>query len=378
MSEKRILIASILKPINDTRMFEKLGLSLSKLPDTQVHIAGFQAPVPEAPDNVYFHPLFNFHRLSVRRFLAQRQYMRLLEKIKPHLVIASTHELLRSSQEYCRRYGAKLMYDVQENYALNLTSQGHYPPLLRQLLAFGVRKAESKAAPDVAHFLLAERSYAAELPFLPQGKYSILENKYQAQGGYSTPATPVTLANAPLRLLYSGTIAAMNGVFEAVDLVEKLHQQDGTTTLTIIGYCAQSQELQQLRQRISGKGYIRMIGGEHLVPHAQILQAISQSNVGLLPYRPNPSTARCVPTKLYEYMAYALPMLVQQNPLWQELLEQHQAGLSIDFQRVKADEVRRRLRQQRFYTAGAPHSVFWQTEEEKLLSVVKTALSGEA
>lgn len=77
-------------------------------------------------------------------------------------------------------------------------------------------------------------------------------------------------------------------------------------------------------------------------------------------------------------MAYALPMLVQQNPLWQELLEQHQAGLSIDFQRVKADEVRRRLRQQRFYTAGAPHSVFWQTEEEKLLSVVKTALSGEA
>lgn len=378
MSETRILLASLLKPVNDTRMYEKLGLSLSKLPETNIHIIGFQAPVPaDAPANVYFHPIFQFKRLSINRFRAQQKYAQLLHRLKPHLIIACTHELLLTSQRYCQKYGAKLIYDVQENYTLNLTTQQNYPLLLRQLLAFGVARAEKKAAESITHFLLAEESYAHELEFLEAGKYTVIGNKYKPAPNYTLPATPVQLAQQPLRLLYSGTIAEVYGVFEAISIAEGLHQLDPSTTLTIIGYSARRHTLEQLQERIKGKAYIKLVGGDKLVPHQQILQRIKESNLGLLPYRPHPSTERCIPTKLYEYMAYALPVLVQQNPLWQSITEAATAGLSIDFKQVSPEQLLTRIRQQRFYTSGIPPHIFWKEEEAKLLQIVKKTLIQE-
>ncbi|MDX5438602.1 MAG: glycosyltransferase [Pontibacter sp.] len=375
MSENRILIASLLKPINDTRMYEKLGLSLCKLPDTQIHIAGFHATVPPgAPLNLHFHSLFRFGRLSWQRLQARTQYAQLLEQLQPDLVIACTHELLLPSLRYCRQHYARLIYDVQENYALNLTAQRNYPPLLRQLLAYYVRRAEIKAAQGVAHFLLAEHSYAEELHFLPEGRYTVVANKYKPAVGYTLPVTPVRLNQQPLRLLYSGTIAKLYGVFEAVQLAEALHAIEASTTLTIIGYSARPDMLQQLKQRIQGKDFIRLIGGSKLVPHFQILEAIQQSNIGLLPYQPNPSTFRCIPTKMYEYMAHALPMLVQHNTLWENIIKGAKAGISIDFAEMRPVELLQRIRQQDFYTNGIPPDIYWATEEVKLLQLVKATL----
>ncbi|GHA60227.1 glycosyltransferase [Pontibacter akesuensis] len=376
MSEKRILLAAVLKPVNDTRMYEKLGLSLSKLPDTQIHIAGFHAPLPtDAPSNLRFHPIFRFNRLSLTRFKAQQLYLNLLQQLQPHLIIACTHELLLPSMRYCQSTGAKLVYDVQENYSLNLTSQRNYLPVLRQLLAWSVRRAERRAAHAVSHFLLAERSYADELPFLEEARYSIIENKYKPAPGYTLPATPVRLQQVPLRLLYSGTIAEMNGVFEAVELAEKLHALDETVSLKIIGYSSRQDTLQRLKQRIKEKPYITLVGGDGLVPHQKILEAIGESSVGLLPYWPHPSTSRCIPTKLFEYIAYALPVLVQQNPLWASIVAANKAGLSVDFAAIQPQELLQRIRQQTFYTSGVPDTVYWKSEEAMLNSLIKELLN---
>ena len=375
MSEKRILIASLLKPINDTRMYEKLGMSLSKLPQAQVHIAGYQAPSPaNIPANVFLHPIFHFKRLSAARVTAQASYYKLLNQLRPDLIIACTHELLLASYIYCRRQACKLVYDVQENYALNLASQDNYRPLLRQLLALGVGGVEQLVAPHIAHFLVAEQSYIQELPFL-QRRFTLLENKYKRASTYITPPTPVQLGNRPLRLLYSGTIARIYGIFEAIALAEKLHQLEPQTTLTIIGYCADRETYEQLQQQTQAKTYITLIGGDRLVPHQRILQAVSESNVGLLPYQPHESTFRCIPTKLFEYAAHALPLLVQHNALWHAFLQQHQAGISIDYAAPDTRELVKQIRMVQFYQPGVPSGVFWSSEEEKLLAVVKQLLT---
>ncbi|GAA4445659.1 hypothetical protein GCM10023188_49220 [Pontibacter saemangeumensis] len=374
MSEKRILIASLLKPINDTRMYEKLGLSLSKLPQVQVHIAGFKAPPPSAaPSNVYFHPLFQFQRLSLRRAAAQVAYYKLLQELKPSLIIVCTHELLPASHLFCRLHTCRLLYDVQENYALNLTSQDNYLPLLRQLLAFGVSSMENSLARHVAHFLVAERSYLLELRFL-KARYTLLENKYKPSAGYICPAVPVQLQEKPLRLLYSGTIARLYGIFDAIALAEKLHQLEPRTTLTIIGYCADRATYQQVLEQVQARPYIDMVGGDRLVPHERIVRSILESNVGLLPYQPHRSTFRCIPTKLYEYAAHALPMVVQHNPIWHTFLQQHQAGISIDFASPDAGRLLLQIRERQFYKPGVPSGVFWDSEEQKLMAVVKQHL----
>ncbi|MCC9167611.1 glycosyltransferase [Pontibacter harenae] len=374
MSEKRILIASLLKPINDTRMYEKMGLSLSKLPHTHIHVAGFDAPAPtSAPANIFFHPVFNFKRLGFGRAQAQVTFYRLLKQLKPHLIIVGTHELLLTSYLYARSSKCKLVYDIQENYTLNLKEQNNYKPLAKRVLARGVGSIEKFVVPSVDHFLVAEKSYLQELTFLGN-KYTLLENKYKAATNYTPPSTPVAVNPAAIKLLYSGTIAEIYGIFEAVEFASALHKVHAGITLTIIGYCARSSTLQHLKQLIQDKNYITLIGGDKLVPHQQILEQIQHSDVGLLPYQPNPSTFRCIPTKLYEYMAHALPLVVQQNPLWHNMVKRYQAGVSINFRQADAKEMLNQLEQQVFYKAGISNDLYWQSEEDKLLPIVASLL----
>jgi hypothetical protein len=73
-------------------------------------------------------------------------------------------------------------------------------------------------------------------------------------------------------------------------------------------------------------------------------------------------------------MAYALPMLVQDNPLWQGIIEAHQAGISLDFNQIHPQDLLPRIRQRLYYTSGVPADCFWDTEETKLLQIVKEAL----
>ncbi len=371
MSEKRILLASLLKPINDTRMYEKLGLSLSKLPHISIHIAGYQAPSPAgAPANISFYPVFSFRRLSLGRAQAQLIYWRLLLKVRPDIIIVTTHELLALSALYKKLYTCKLVYDIQENYTLNLRAQNSYTSGIKELLAAGVGSIEKFTAPAVDHFLVAEKSYLQELTFLDD-RYTLLENKYKPRTKYTTPATPVKLIpGQPLKLLYSGTISEVYGVFEAINLTEQLHTLYPQISLTIIGYCAQTHTLNRLRQALQDKPYIRLIGGPSLVPHQQIIAEIEQSHLALLPYQPNESTFRCIPTKLYEYMAHALPMLVQRNPLWHQLLEQAQAGISINFAQFDAAVILQQLFERTYYSAGVPANVFWEQEDKKLLALM--------
>ena len=94
MSNTRILLASVLKPVDDTRMYEKLGKAFAKIDKAEIHIAGFHANNVVPEEKIELHPLFNFDRLSYRRFGASLKIWLLLIKVKPEVIIANTHELL--------------------------------------------------------------------------------------------------------------------------------------------------------------------------------------------------------------------------------------------------------------------------------------------
>ena len=105
------------------------------------------------------------------------------------------------------------------------------------------------------------------------------------------------------------------------------------------------------------------------MPHARIVAEIGRSHLGLLPYQPHPSTARCRPTKLFEYLAHGLPVLVPDNPLWTSIVQAHGAGLVVDFSEPEraAAALTAALPTAHFYPAGVPKDqVLWAGEGKKL------------
>jgi len=384
-----VLLASVLKPLDDTRMHGKLARTVADgLPaSASVWVAGRQVPLPAAASSFRFASLLRGSRLSLGRLLAQWRYWRLLRQVRPALVIVTAPELLPLTLLWQRLgRGRQFIYDIQENYALNIRSQGVYPAGLRGLLASLLRRIETAAARRAAALLLAEASYAAELPFLaklPASRVLVLENKYQPQPGEVLPRTthPLPPPTEPLRLLFSGTISELNGVREAIALARQLRAISawpGGVRLTVIGFCQQPALLAELRQAAAAESlWLTLIGGTELVPHARLVAEIGRSHLGLLPYRPHPSTERCRPTKLFEYLAHGLPVLVPPNPLWAGLVQQHEAGLVVDFGQpvVAAAQVAASLSAASFYPAGPPtEAVLWAGEGKKLGHLLESLL----
>lgn len=373
-----VLLASVLKPVDDTRMRGKFAETLRSRPGTAVHIAGREAkPDASATDEsggIYLHPIFCASRLSLDRLAAQGRYWRLLRRIRPDLVVVHAPELLPITLlwQWLGR-GRKFIYDIRENYALNVSTQRVYGGLVRRTLAACLRWVEGWAARRACGLTLAEESYAAELPFLsalPPAQVVLLENKYQPAPDELLPTAPISMPSPeePLRLLYSGTISELNGVWDAIALTQELNAQRlGRAQLTIVGFCQQPALLTRLQTAAAEhREWLTLIGGAAPVPHAQVVAEISRHHFGLLPYRPHPSTERCRPTKLFEYLAHGLPVLVPANPLWEALVRQHGAGLVVDFQQPTAAAKSLLHSTSPFYPHGVPTDVFWMSEATKL------------
>jgi hypothetical protein len=378
-----ILLASVLKPVDDTRMLGKFARTLAAL-GARVTVAGrASASASPLPAGVSQHAIFEGARLSLGRLAAQARYWLLLGQLQPRLVVVHAPELLPLTLLW-RALGRQrqFIYDIRENYALNVSTQGVYRGPVQRTLASGLRWVERLAARRAAALTLAEASYAAELPFvhsLPTGRAVVLENKYQPAPSEQLPTAPRPLPalHEPLRLLYSGTMSELNGIRAAVGLAEALHTGwPGGALLTIIGFCQRPELLAELAHWQAQGLPINMIGGATAVPHAAIVAEIGRSHLGLALYEPHPSTWRCQPTKLFEYLAHGLPVLIPENPLWEALIAEHDAGLSGDFSPAQLPataagllaELRARAQNSAggFYRHGLPSEVLWASEGKKL------------
>ncbi|UYZ60310.1 glycosyltransferase [Hymenobacter latericus] len=379
-----VLLASVLKPVDDTRMCEKFGRTLAAA-GYEVHIAGRAGNSVTAQQGIGLHPVFSGHRLSLGRLAAQWRYWQLLRHLRPGLVIVHAPEVLPATLLWqLLGSGRRFMYDVRENYALNISTQQVYRGWLKRLLAAGVTFIEKAAARRAAGVLLAERSYAAELGYLPPQRTVVLENKYIAPPSSVRPgprAWPVCLPprEQPLRLLFSGTLSTLTGVFDAIRFAEQLRGVWPKLQLTVIGYCQQPHELQRLQQLASDNSpWLTLIGGAEPVPHEAVVAAIGRHHLGLLPYRPHPSSWRCIPTKLYEYMANCLPVLIPPNPLWTIEIGRYSAGHVVDFGETlpaaQLEQLANKLIDKKYYPAGPVADALWQTEAPRLLAAVAAAL----
>jgi glycogen(starch) synthase len=370
----KILLASVLKPVNETRMYEKFAKSLLKLNDVEIHIAGFAPTNNSKPEHhIFFHTIFSKSRLHISRIGAQFKLIRLLLKVKPQILIVTTHEILIVSILYKLFSGTVLIYDVQENYYRNIRFTTTFPPFIRNIIASGVRLIEMLTRPFADFYLLAERNYESEFSF-SKNKSCIIENKFKNEG--ITPVIKQQLKINPknsIQFLYSGTIAEVYGIFKTVELIKKLHEFNSNITLTIIGYSSKKEALNKLKSEIKNAPFISLIGGDTPVAHSDIIKAIQNSDIGILSYLPNKSTENCIPTKLYEYLSLYLPMIIPPNPIWTSITTPYNASITFDFNTSKPEELLENLNQHIFYTSKPEHTT-WDSEETKLLKLIKSKL----
>ncbi len=177
IKKRRIVLASVLKPATEPRMFDKIGVSLSK--KFEVYCIG--API-SAKDGAKSHTnpsvleLPSVNRFSVSRIFAPFNVLAKVIKLRPSLIIICTHELIFISFLAKVLTGCKVIYDIQENYYRNIRYGNSFPIFLRPLIAVYVRFKERMSTLFTSHYFLAEKGYEHEMTFFGK-KRTVLENK---------------------------------------------------------------------------------------------------------------------------------------------------------------------------------------------------------
>uniref|UniRef100_UPI004047613B hypothetical protein n=1 Tax=Roseivirga sp. TaxID=1964215 RepID=UPI004047613B len=369
MKKTKIIIASILKPIDDTRMFEKLGLSMAKTNKYEVNIIGFISKNTLAHDSIHFYPHGPFQRTSLLRLISSWKVFHIYIKIKPDIIICNTHELLIVTSVYRILFGAKIIYDIRENYVKNIRHTNVFKPILKPFLMAIVRTKELLTRPFFHGFMLAERIYTQQLRFVPKNKSVVIENKYFGTGRQLKPVRPSH--KKELTLLFSGTISESNGVFDAIKITEQLHILDASIRLKIIGYCALKRDLLRLQESVEGKDFIELIGGDYLVPHDLIVKEIKNADFGFVLKKPNKGiNDDKLLTRLFEYTANQLPILLLENPTWVRFCDEFNAAITVNPDQVNAQEVLQQMKTTDFYTKGNTNNSLWHSEETKFLDFI--------
>ena len=363
----RIVLASILKPVDDTRMFEKMGMSLSNSGLYDVFVVGFPSVSKRVFPGIQQISLQSFPRLSMQRAWAKWEVLRIILRLKPDVVIFNTHELiLPSILAKILVADLAIVYDIRENYYRNILHAGSFSRLLRWPLAWYVRFKEKLLAPAVNHFLLAERAYEQEIKFHRSG-WTVLENKATL-----LPEVPPVHKHEPgkIRLLFSGTLAESTGVYKAIQIARELNRLDASVSLTIMGHAAAKAVRENILEEVKHNNFIQLIGGENLVPHSEILNCIQQSDAGILIYPRSPHTMNSHPTKLYEYLHAQLPIILDREWPWTNEYEAADPFILINMVQPNYPALLNDLKTKAFYPT-APVNVTWASEEPRLLNALR-------
>lgn len=362
----KIVFASVLKPCTDLRMYEKLAASIASSFDGSIYMLGHKSALHNPNNGKFiFREIFTFHRTAWARLFTEYIFLYHLLTIKPQRVVVTTYELLASSILYKCFTGAKVYYDVQENYALNIKT-GTLLPAFKFLLAGYVRLKERMLAPFVDAFLLAEACYKEELPYTKK-RATVIGNK-----AYRSILQHQRDKSARLHICITGTLGKTYGTLPAIEALKGIHAIYPEFEATIIGYCADQHYLEQIKKSIYGQQFMQLIGGHTIINHEEIIEVIAKSHVSLMYYEINKSFINKIPTKFYECTALNTQIVTTPNKVWAQFLSTYNAGICIT-QDISHQQLLHTLLQLKNKPCRIDDHLFFDLEKIKLQNVLLNA-----
>ena len=218
----------------------------------------------------------------------------------------------------------KVIYDVHENVKAQILSKSWLPKAARGPLSIAYRLTEKLGVPFIDRIIIAQDSYAKNYK-----KY----NNVVALRTYpvlSSIKLCSEVKNSRPTLIYIGGITEARGVLELVESVRLVKTKHDNILLKLVGNIypvSLEEKIHRLLDQFDLQHNICLTGK---VKHQQIYNILPRCHIGMAILHPVPNYIESLPTKLFEYMAFALPVIASNFPLWKETVEGNSCGLSVD------------------------------------------------
>ncbi|MDD3828339.1 MAG: glycosyltransferase family 4 protein [Anaerolineae bacterium] len=379
------IITSVHQPF-DGRIFHREARSLAR--------AGYQvtllAPADFAREEREGVTVVGVPRPARRwaRPLAWLRLYRLARRLRPDAVHIHDPELLLLLPFLRLTLGrrARLIYDAHEYFVDSIAVKQWIPPRLRPLVARAAGWTERLLAQRAHGLVLAVEGQKDEYGYF-RGPIAVARNLPLAslfEGSQPHPALEVD----GFRLIYVGLILPQRGIdllLEALLLLREKGVDD--VHLFLLGAETSPAYMNQMRSFAREHGLEQQVHWMGYVQPDQLKHYLANAHAGLAPLMPTRQYSRpFLATKLFEYMLAGLPIVCADQPNWRAHVEEAGCGIVVPagepaayaraIRRLRDDPAGARAMGERGRETVLAHYT-WEREEERLLALYETLLTGQ-
>jgi len=328
-SNRKVCILSTVHSPFDTRIFHKQAKTLVQAGYDVTLIV--QHDKSEVVDGVKIIALSKPRNRSTRIFGLTWRAFRLALRQKADIYHFHDPELLLVGMLLKLLTRRHVVYDVHENVRKQILNKTWLFPWIRKPLSWTYVLIERACLLFIDGIIIAEDSYIENY----QGRKNAVALRNYPILTYLEPREDVGKTNRgaghSFKVIYVGGLTRLRGALELVEAM-RIMKADGyeEVRLDLIGPISSPELKRELDAVICQhdlEGYVSIPGP---ILHEQVHEILSQSQVGMAVLHPDPNYVDSLPTKLFEYMAAGLPVIASNFPLWKEIVERNECGLTVN------------------------------------------------
>ena len=218
-----------------------------------------------------------------------------------------------------RMRGRRVIYDVHEDVGRDVGNKGWIPGLLRGPVSIVYRALETAFTLSFDRVIAVTPAIARNFP----AKKTRLVRNFPRTDEFNVTTNLPYEDRDPIAV-YTGGLHEERGLREMRQAVE-LAAKEVPIKLVVAGWVNPGEKDGFLRggdsERFEFKGMLNRAG---------VAELLGRAKVGMLLFYPLPNHVNALPTKLFEYMAAGLPMVISDFPSWRELLGRDECALFVD------------------------------------------------
>lgn len=217
----------------------------------------------------------------------------------------------------------KVIYDVHEDYRLNIQSRYWLPLWMRKPVSWLFELFENFSARYFSCIVSATPAIAKK--FRSINENTVIIQNFPRLDELSTIKNEVTWEERLDTVIYIGGIDISLGIKEIVEAIE-LVQRKLNTQLILAGKFSPESLIKEI-QNLPGWKNVEYRG---FLSHKEVIKLLKKVKAGLAVLRPEPRYLVSYATKLFEYMSLEIPVIASDFPLWRKIVEGAGCGLLVD------------------------------------------------
>ena len=368
MPDKRnIFIGTSVHRWNDNRIFYKEAISLSKHFDVQLH-----APADFDQKSLHGVKIFGlpiWKKESDRRKIRKELWVRLKKNTDTDIFIFHDPELIWIGIKVAIFSDIKVIYDIHEDTIQSIRRKKWLTPLNKLIAIIGYSLLQGVSKWIFKHYILAEDSYKSFI----KSKTTVIHN-YPIKKQWPKEMEKI------FDLVYLGDVTEDRGGLLMIDLLSTLTYIYPEVKLALVGKIEANANL-LINKRVNKlklENHVRFFG---YMNYPDAMEIVCKSKIGLCLLKQVQNYIHSYPTKLFDYMQVGVPYICSNFPLYEELLNECEAGILVDPLDVKgtANEIFDLLNNSEKYDRMSQNGINilknkynWASQEKKLITVINS------